>query len=222
MDQRHADYIAYYEARMKKYEGQPMYARSYAAEKAMADAIRSCAKLEDFRTVVERDHPEVKCAIARVEDQEAARLESFRKIEENIRALAPERILKAIGAAKTAAEVTETSSRLEQEVSLLITVDQFMTDFYSDFKVLEDLEESDAIGSEIPEEWREENRRFVEETLQSGKETYEFRLKNNRNYKADWVYDYALLKETRHRRTIPFSDDIVERRIAQHKKYMGT
>lgn len=221
MDQRHAEYIAYYEARMKKYENQPAYKRCYEAEKKMAEAIKSCARLEDFRAVIEREHPEVRCAIALVEDQEAARLESYRKMDEIIRALAPERILKEIGSARTAMEVAQISSRIEQEVSLLITVDLLMSDFYADFKVLEDLEEAQAIASDIPDEWKEENKKFVSETLEHGRQQYVERLKNNRNYKADWDFDYGVIWEIRHRRGIPFPDEVVKLRIDQHKQYCG-
>ncbi len=35
MDQRHSEYIEYYIARLKKYEGNPMYPHSEAAEKEM-------------------------------------------------------------------------------------------------------------------------------------------------------------------------------------------
>lgn len=77
MEKRDEEYIAYYNARMKKFKDNSLYERSYAAEKKMHETISACAKLEDFRAMIEKDHPEVQCAIALVKDQETARLAHF-------------------------------------------------------------------------------------------------------------------------------------------------
>ncbi len=46
MDQRHSEYVAYYESRLAKYEGNPLYPRSAAAERALFDAISTASSLE--------------------------------------------------------------------------------------------------------------------------------------------------------------------------------
>jgi hypothetical protein len=222
MEKRHEEYVVYYEARMKKFEGNPTYARTYAAEKKLYETIRDVPKLEDFRTVVEKDHPEVQCAIALVKDQESARLAHFKKLEEDVRAISPERILKEIDQAKTAIEVANTVSKIDQETGLLISIDQFMDGFYNDFDMLENLAVMEAIRNDLPKEWQQEITDEIKETLEKQKDFYAAHTRaNNRNYKADWEYDYALVWKTRHRRRIPFPDEIVKRRIDEHKRYNG-
>ena len=223
MDNRHADYSAYYEARMKRFAGNPAYARSYQAEQVLYQAISGDGGMEGFRTIMERDHPEVQCAIALVKDQESARLEHFQKLEETIRAKGPQRILAEIDKATTALDVANAVSKIEQEIGILISVDLFTGGFYGDFEMLENLAVMDAIKDEVPAEWRQEIKDNISETLAKQKAFYANTTRaNNRNYKADWDYDYELVWQTRHRRQIPFADAIVTRRIAEHKRYNGT
>jgi hypothetical protein len=222
MEKRHEEYIAYYNARMKKYEGNPLYARSYAVEKKMYEAILRCAKLEDFRSVIEKDHPEVQCAIALVKDQETARLAHFKKMQETVRALSPERILKEIDQAKTAMDVATMIPKIDQEVNILVAADNFMSGFYFDFTALENLAVDEAIKNDVPKEWQKEIAGSIDEQLKEHRELFQnTTLPDRRNYTPDWIYDYSLVWETRHRRTIPFPDAVVKRRIEEHKRLIG-
>jgi len=222
MEKRHEEYNAYYYARMKKFEGNQLYPLSYAAEKRMYEAISGCEKLEDFRGIIEKDHPEVQCAIALVKDQETARLALFKKMEEHVRALSPERILKEIDKAKTAMDVATIIPEIDQKVSVLISIDNFISGFYFDFTAIENLVVDEAIKDDVPKEWRDEIEENIKEQIHDHGELFRnTTLPDRRNYKPDWNYDYSLVWETRHRRTIPFPDQVVKRRIEEHKRLTG-
>ncbi|EPG76080.1 hypothetical protein LEP1GSC058_0308 [Leptospira fainei serovar Hurstbridge str. BUT 6] len=222
MEKMHEEYAAYYNARMRRFEGNPLYSRSFIAEKRMSDAIAGCSKLEDFRLIVEKEHPEVQCAIALVKDQETARLAHFKRTEEPIRAISSERILKEIDEAKSAMDVPTIISKIDQEVSILITVDNFISGFYFDFTAIENLIVAEAIKDEVPKEWYQEVTDSIAEQIKDHAELFrKTTLPNNRNYKPDWNYDYGLIWEIRHRRNIPFPDDVVKRRIEDHKRLIG-
>ena len=64
MEQRHKEYIEYYQSRLKKYEKNPLYINSYQSEKALYDAIANAANIEEFGNTVESLNLAVKNAIA--------------------------------------------------------------------------------------------------------------------------------------------------------------
>jgi len=222
VDQRHADYVAYYRARMQRYQGDPLYPRSAAAERDLYEAIHGCATLDDFRTVIETDHPEVKCAIARVLDQEQARAEHFRAIAETVRARGPAQIVEAAASVGDVAELNRVVGEISNRNSIEISVDGFVDEFHHDFKILEDLEVDQAILDEVPSEWRSELAEHIAYELERGRQHYqEHTLPEARNWAPGWELDHALVWEERHRRRIPEPDAVVSKRIEQHLRYLG-
>ncbi|MBX7150374.1 hypothetical protein K1X84_01950 [bacterium] len=222
MEQRHREYTDYYEARMNRYLNIPMYQNSYEAEKALFQAISEVEKLEDFRAVLEKNQLNIRVAIAKVKDTEKARLEFYDQIHETVRAKSSERILQAIDNIQSPEELTRMVLDIETENNLFITVDLFADCFYSDFKILEEIEVAESIVGDIPQEWRQEESDRVHMLRKSGRTDYEQRIvPGYRQYQPDWKINYALIGEKRHRRKIPFPEEVVQKRIKQHQRYTG-
>lgn len=221
MEERHQQYIKYYEARMKKYKNSKLYMRSYETEKALYDAISAVSDLKDFKTKLEEGNLAVENAIALTKDKETAFKELYNKLKEFIRAQSSEEILEKIDEAKTDQDVVNIVTDIEQKNSIKISIDLFTDEFYSDFKVLEDIEVWGK--AEVPDVWRKEINENIQDDIAKGRKQWgEDILPNNRNWDPDWNFDYDLIWEDRHRRLIPVPDDVVKKRIGQHKNYRGT
>lgn len=221
MDQRHLDYIAYYKVRMQKFEGNPMYKNSLEAEKAMFDAISGIEELEEFRDKVQAGKLNVKCAIALVKDQETARLQHYSEISDPIRIHAPQRILQMVDSVTSDMELVEKVNKIESTVGIEVSVDNLIRQFISDIDSLELIEVWE--NAEVPDEYKQKvNHDYSDDFIaEYQKLLKEIILPRAREWDSEWDFDYSLLWEERHRRRIFFSDDILKKRIEQHKKYRG-
>ncbi len=86
------------------------------------------------------------------------------------------------------------------------------------------LEEIEVYQSaEVPDEWKKEiNQQRPQEMIEDGiKEWNEFIVPNARNWDPNWQYNTSLIWEERHRRIMPFRDEILKKRITQFKTYRG-
>ena len=221
MEEIHKQYIKYYEARMKKYEKSKIYPRSYETEKSLYEAISSASDLNAFKANLEKGNLAVKNAIALTKDKEIAFKELYHKLKEFVRAKSSEEILEKIDEAKTDQDVVTIVTDIDQKNSVKITIDLFTDEFYSDFKVLEDIEVWE--NAEVPDEWKVEIHESVQRDIEKGRKDWQENvLPNNRNWDANWNFNYDLIWEERHRRLIPFPDEIVKERIEQQKNYRGT
>ncbi len=221
MKERHKQYIKYYEVRMKKYENNKLYTRSYKTEKALYDAISTASDLNEFKNKLEAGNLAVKNAIALTKDKETAFKELYNKLKEFVRAQSSEEILEKIDEAKTDQDVVNIVTDVDQKNSVKTSIDLFTDEFYSDFKVLEDIEVLE--NAEVPDEWKAEIKESIQKDIADGRKQWEEDvLPNNRNWDPNWSFNYDLIWEERHRRLIPFPDEIVKKRIEQHKNYRGT
>jgi hypothetical protein len=225
MEQRHKEYIEYYRARFKKYEGNPMYPHSEAAERAMLEAIETAADLNEFRDRLFAGNLHVKVAVALVKDQEAARLRHFRAIEETVRARGPENILKTVSQMEsTISDVMDLTSEVNRILDanrIEIAVDLLVDHFWSDFTAIENIEVAER--ADVPDRWKAEHRSAAEADRAKGRQLWqEIDLPAAKEWDPNWKMNYALLSETRHRRKLPFPDSTLSRRIEDHKKYRGT
>lgn len=221
MDQRHKEYIDYYRVRMQKYENNPVYKNSYSAEQKMFEAISDISHLEEFGEKVKAGNLSLKCAAALVKDQEMARLKHYKDINEPVRAHAPERILEIVDSFSTDMELVEKVNNIDSEVSIEISVDNLIRHFINDLDSLELLEVWE--NAEVPDEYKQKvnNDYSADYKAEYQKNLNEIILPRAREWKPDWDFDYNLLWEERHRRLIFFSDEILKKRIEQHKKYRG-
>ena len=214
------EYKAYYHSRMKRYEGNPLYPRSYESEKALFEAMDSCGELEEFKGKLESDNLNIKNAIALVKDKYALRLKHFTELKETVRALGPERILEKIDEAKTDMEVVNIVSDIEMANNLEITADEFVDTFYgSTWKLLEDIEV--YRNAEIPNKHRADFDASIKEMEESIRKHFNDEEKNNSAWRPGWTFDFELLWEERHRRKIPFPDETLRRRIDMAKAIRG-
>jgi hypothetical protein len=219
MDQIFKDYLLYYEARMKRWQNSDAYPHSYQSEKALYDLVASCSGMEElqgkttaFRVLT------VQNAIALVKDQEAYRKKVYEDCKEFIRAKGPATILEKIDAINSDMELVEMVNKTMQENNIEITVDQLVNFFYSDFIAMESYEVYQQAN--IPGEWKADCKKYAQDILDSGKKLWqENQLPQTRQWKTDWVLDYKLLHEDRHRRLIPVNDKELEKKIALHKIY---
>ena len=125
MEKRHQEYLEYYQARLKKYENNPLYSHSYESQNALYQAIAGSENLEEFGQKVEKEQLAIKSAIALVKDKETARKNLYQELGEEIRSHAPLRILEIVDSVKTEAELLNTVTEIEGEVNIEITLDLF-------------------------------------------------------------------------------------------------
>ncbi len=221
MEQRHQEYIEYYRSRMKKYENNPVYQHSYQSEKAIFEAISAIDKLEDFREIMETRKLHIKNAIALTKDKKTAENRLYNDIKEYVRAKASDKVLAVIDSVQSEAELVNTVNNIEAECSRLTSIDLMAGAFYPDFNVMENLE---CWGNAVvPDEWKQEiSRDWVDEGVKRLREVWlNTVLPEAQKFAADWDINYDLLWEDRHRRLIPVPDDILKKRIDQHKKIRG-
>ncbi|MDP3065491.1 MAG: hypothetical protein Q8N08_02035 [Methanobacteriaceae archaeon] len=221
MDDRHKEYLEYYQSRMKKYQNNPLYSNSYQSEKELYEAIRDSESLEDFGRKLEEENLAVKNAIALVKDQETARKKMYQDMNEDVRLRAPVRILEIVDSVESDMDLVTRVSEIETGVSKEISVDLFTDNFYYDFLILEEIEVHQT--AEVPDEWKKQiNQEYSEEIIASGrKEWQEIVLPQARGWDPDWNFDFNLVGEKRHRRKIPVPDEVVKKRLEQFKTYRG-
>jgi hypothetical protein len=219
MDPIFNDYLLYYEARMKRRQNSTDYANSYQSEKAMYELLASCNSMEEMQGKADQMKAlSLQNAIALIKDQELIRKKIYEDCKEYIRAKAPQSILEQASACTTDLELIEMVNRVQQKVSIEITVDQLADGFYGDFTALENIEVYQQ--STIPEEWKETCNGYAQAAMERGKKNWlENELPNARNWQPGWTMEYDLLKEDRHRRLIPVNDEELEKKINLHKQY---
>ena len=206
---------------MHKYENNPVYKNSLEAEKAMFEAISDIKELEEFREKVFSGNLHVKCAIALVKDQEIERLKHYREINEPVRSHAPQRILEIVDAVKSDMDLVEKVNNIESKVNIEVSVDNLIRQVIYDLDSLELIEVWE--NADVPAEYKQ---KVNHDYSADFKAEYQKLLKDNilpraREWDPNWDFDYSLLWEERHRRRIFFSDELLKKRIEQHKKYRG-
>lgn len=223
MDARHAEYVEYYRARMARYEGNPMYPASYAAERALFDAIHTASSLDEFGERLRAGKLDLACAVARVRDQETAQAAFYRSIEEPVRAAPHEEVLARLDQTRfdNVVDLNSMVSEVHVKWQLEIIRDESLRDqFWNDWKILEDIEEDEQ--AVLSERWRGEAEASRQRAIESGQTHFrEHTLPELRKFIPDYQPDYDALWQPRHRRRFPLADDIVTERIAGHKRYWG-
>ena len=218
--QQQSEYTQYYEARMKKYEGNPMYANSYQTEKALYELMRDAKSKEEYQEKFFGEKLNIKNAIALVKDRETARLNHLKEIKEDIRAKGPESILAEADGFENEHDLTTRCNELNQKNSVEISVDGLVDHFYSDFLALEHIEV--AMKAEVPDRWKQEQQDYIKSEIEEGKKDWQERvLPNAHQWQEGWTLNYDLIWQERHRRKIPIPDESIKRRIEEHKKYRG-
>jgi len=219
MEQLHKEYIDYYKTRLRKYENNPIYTESCASEKALYDAIAECAELEEFRHKVENGNLSFKNAVALVKDQEKERERFYLSINEPLKAEVSSMILAALDGINDVNALTETVNGIRKNTLNSLSLDSMIDNFLNEFTMLENIEcWSEA---DVPDEWKQDMKRWVNDTVSlNHKIWHENFIAAIKKLDPERDFDYTLLWEERHRRLLPFPDEVLEKRIARHKKIM--
>ncbi|AXV38805.1 hypothetical protein [Methanobacterium sp. BAmetb5] len=221
MEKRHQEYLEYYQARLKKYEHNPLYPHSQESQEALYQAIASSKSLEEWGQKVENQQLTLKSAIALVKDKETARKKFYQDLNEQIRLHAPVKILEIVDSVKTEAELINTVNKIEGEVNIEITLDLFTQAIIDDLMMLEEIEVHQT--AEVPEEWKKEiNHDYPQELIDQGLKDWVGMVEPNaRQWDPQWKFNLDLIWEERYRRLIPFQDEVLKKRVEQFKTYRG-
>lgn len=215
MDTRHAEYVAYYEARVKRFEGSTLYPRTLAAERAILEAIRGAPNLEAFRERLVTGKLDLAAAQALVQDQELARAAHYDALGEPVRARLARDAAQAAAYATTVAALHEAVSAVHTRGAIELSADGPYARFTSEWKVLEDLEVLRT--AVVPARWKAEDETTVRETVAQQRAAFRERtLPRLREWNAGWHLEARQFSEPRHRRLAPVPDATFARRVAQY------
>jgi hypothetical protein len=200
-------YKQYYLLRMKQREGNTDYSNTYAAEKQLFEIINSCATLEAFKDKIGNANEQV--AMALVTDEQNIRLRHYEEIKETVKAACCRRILEKV---KLCNNVSELISMVNEEQNLSnieITTDTISP--FADVLFLENLEIWEK--AEIPAAYKEKYAAYANEESANIKNAYAAIEKEMNNWQPGWKFNFEKIDEERHRRLLPYSNEIVAAQI---------
>jgi hypothetical protein len=118
-------------------------------------------------------------------------------------------------------DIVNKVSEIENQVSKEISIDLFTTQFSDDLDILEEIEVYK--NAQVPDEWKKKiNQEIPNEMIRGGHDDWHSHvIPQAQILKPDWEFEFDLLWENRHRRLLPFSDEILKKRIQQFKDYRG-
>lgn len=210
------DYQDYYRVRMERYENDPDYKFSYQSEKAIYDAIMSCNELVNFRDALGNKN-ELN-AVALTKDQYTMRLDHYLEILETIRALGPERIMSKADKFDNVMDLMEMVNEEE-----LINIREISLDhiyfFRDSLVVLDNIEVYES--SNIPDKYKREYKGYAEDSRKDLNERLVELEKEMDQWKSGYRFDFDLIMQERHRRLIPFTDDVIHEKINELKKIVN-
>jgi hypothetical protein len=220
VDQRQQDYVDYYRARLKKYEGNPRYANSLAAEKAMFEAISGAPNLQAFKHRIEAENLPFHCAAALTKDHALARKAFYESLHEDVRARGPAQVLAALPTLRTVADLTTRATEILKRNAEEIAVDLFVELFHSDFLFLGNLEVYET--AQIPARWNARRAGYVKREVDAHRAHWKNHvIPEARKWSPGWKLDYAAAWLPRHRPRFEVPDAALERRIQRHRKLVG-
>ncbi|MEO6605182.1 MAG: hypothetical protein ABIN55_06180 [Aeromicrobium sp.] len=209
---RLAEYRAYYRARAERYAANPLYPESAAAEKAMSEAMDAATSFEEFRSKAIEMSMAMGHALAR--DQARARLAVYQETAEHVRAKGSAEVIAGIDAAKDAPALASMLSEIEQRTQRAVTADELLRIWHMSLTGLENIEVWRT--AVVPDRWRSELEGFAAETVSDERKVWKEVLEEASRHQAGWTFDSAAARAERHRRLVPVSDEVFERRLAEH------
>lgn len=206
------DYQDYYKARMDRYANDQDYIHSYNSEKAIYEAIASCSELGDFKEKL--GNLNELNAVALVKDESKIRYNHYISIAETIRALGPKRIMERADNYNNVMDLITMVGEEENRNMIEISMDDIGILHYC-WVLLERIEVYE--NADVPSSYRSEMNRRIEENKKSIREYYHTTTEERRAWQPDWEFNFDLVWEERHRRTIPHTDEELRMRIEQLK-----
>jgi hypothetical protein len=110
-------------------------------------------------------------------------------------------------------------ARMDQKASLAITVDGFMDAIWSDLiPILENLEVIEK--TVIPSQYENDRQRQIRDIKEQLRSTISDLHRQAQDWKPGWQLNLELVWEFRHRKKIPLSDEVLQKRINELKNYL--
>jgi len=131
------EYKDYYSVRAEKYAENPNYQNTYNAEKALSDAMQSCAVLEEFRDKI--GNLNELCGVALIKDEYLMENAHFTKHKETVRVKASEQVLQKTDSITEIMELMSAVTEIENANSIKISMDESHREFQSDWDQLDEI-----------------------------------------------------------------------------------
>ncbi len=214
--------VAYYRARLARYERDPQYPHSRAAEQALYDAVSSARTQDEARERMNAGQLALRAAIARVRDVETMRAAHWDHLQEPVRAAPHHEALRALDATPPASahDLAELVSTIHSRASARITADEELrTRFLGALDQLDELERLER--AHVPASWHDERGRAHAQIIAGLKVGFDAATVECHKFVPDWRPDWDALLAPRHRRRIPLPDAVLTERLARYRHIVG-
>lgn len=217
MDTLLEDYKAYYALREQKYADNPNYQNTWKAEKALSDAMQSCSTLEEFKDKI--GNLNELCAVALVKDEAIIEQAFYEKHQEDIRKLASQRILEKVDAYTNVMDLVAMVTEEYNKNNIEISMDEAHRQLLYDWFLIDYVE---IFGkAEVPDKYKAEMISTSEKYKQYIRENAETIEKNNDSWQKGWKIIPEMNLEFRHKRIMPYSEEIIREQIEKYKKIIN-
>lgn len=211
------EYKAYYSTRAERFEGNPKYPKSYAAEKKMADIMNSCSTLEEFKEKIGNNNE--LCAVALIQDEFKIEKEFFEKHQEIIRKLGPERVLeKSVNIDNSMDLVGMITEELNKN-SIEISMDEAHRQLYWDWKYVDFVEIYE--NAEVPEKYKQDMMQSAADYREILNRSVIGLEENNQAWETGWKLQPDKIMEARHKRLLPYKDEHIMEQLLKYKSIVN-
>ena len=211
------EYKDYYSVRAEKYAENPNYQNTYNAEKALSDAMQSCAVLEEFRDKI--GNLNELCGVALIKDEYLMENTHFTKHKETVRVKASEQVLQKTDSITEIMELMSAVTEIENANSIKISMDESHREFQSDWDQLDEITIYE--NAVVPDNYKQQmmqTAQKIKSSIISGINDLE---KNHNEWQAGWRINPDLNMEYRHRNLLPYSDEHIIEQLAKYKSIIN-
>ncbi len=209
---RLAEYRAYYRSRAERYASNPLYPKTAAAERAMADAVDAAGSMEELQAKAGELSIAIGRALAR--DQANARARVYAETAETIREEGTAEAISAVEKAADGPALVSLLAEIEQRTGAKVTVDEMTRLWSSSLIALENVEAWRT--AQVPDRWRADLDRFAADALAAERNTWATVTAEAARRQPGWVFRPAIARAERHRRRVPLGDEAFEQRLSEH------
>lgn len=190
------------------------YKHSYQIESKILKAIQSSNSMEEFK--IKLGNLNELCAIALVKDEAIIEKDFFEKHKEEIRKLAPMRILKSLNEINNPIDLGIMITEETNKNSLEISSDEAHRQLIYDWHLVDDITIYE--NAEVPEKYKSGMREIVnsvKELLVSSIDDIE---KTMQAWEDNWRVKPEINLEYRHKRLYPFKEEHIKEQIEKYKQ----
>ncbi len=218
--QRHQEWLDYYRTLAARYQDNSLYPVAASVAWQTMDVIDDAPDVDSFKKTIWTTTLLVDNAKALLRDHENGRAAVHTELDDPVKVHGARTILGALDGIVDLPSLNEMTTGAREQSARALAIDSFVDRIGDDFAVLEDIEVWET--ADVPERWRAELDERVTATVAEGTRRWAYEIAPAARQVWDgWTLDDREVWVVRHRRRIPFPDHIVERRIAQHRRYRG-